>query len=486
MLKTPAYSAKVEPELPPLRTSHLDRARPTLSRKRTIDSVFYSNSSDPPLFSSDDASASIDDYARPRPKRLHTGSWWSSSWQAAPPSQFTPGPKQREFKRNYDSGVWMGSDTSENDLEVSGDTETIGGTLNHAETTIPAELNALNKARRPVQSLALTPQQKEASAIVQQCVESGQESVDLSRLDIKNHLWSVLGPIKHITREPPSSGEFASFEPKLRLYLAQNNLVEIPSEVYTLENLNTLSLRCNNLSRILPAISRLTRLEELNLSSNALHYLPFEILELTDRNLRSLRLLPNPFYVPAMEKQCIADDPFLKGLPGVKECKAVSRVAYYDIRGNLVGGTAPSSSTSSELPERGRRKPFEAADEYERSLSAAPSLYELSIRLCSLYPNPDQLSTCLPEGAPQYMQDALERMAQVKTEGGSRCTVCGKDFIIPRTEWIEWWTGLPNVQSFGIPLLRRGCSWRCLPDVGHVQQNAMACGWKMPTDAENF
>jgi hypothetical protein len=72
-----------------------------------------------------------------------------------------------------------------------------------------------------------------------------------------------------------------------------------------------------------------------------------------------------------------------------------------------------------------------------------------------------------------------------ETEADSRnCTICQQQFVIPRTEWLEWWQiskaqkdrqlasaasplGLmenrrDQIESM-VPLIRRGCSWRCLP-----------------------
>ena len=39
--------------------------------------------------------------------------------------------------------------------------------------------------------------------------------------------------------------------------------------------------------------------------------------------------------------------------------------------------------------------------------------------------------------------------------------MCGTGFIVPRTEWLEWW-----VRHAGepVPFIRRGCSWACFPD----------------------
>ena len=79
------------------------------------------------------------------------------------------------------------------------------------------------------------------------------------------------------------------------------------------------------------------------------------------------------------------------------------------------------------------------------------------------------------------MADAAEK----KESGGSKCTICARSFIIPRTEWIEWWeiakvleinstasAASPlrqmenerDVLESMVPLMRRGCSWLCVPE----------------------
>lgn len=43
---------------------------------------------------------------------------------------------------------------------------------------------------------------------------------------------------------------------------------------------------------------------------------------------------------------------------------------------------------------------------------------------------------------------------------GQKCSVCRKIYVVPRTEWLEWW----SVEGEGgLPFLRRGCSWGCVP-----------------------
>ncbi|MCJ1331326.1 hypothetical protein MMC10_008015 [Thelotrema lepadinum] len=486
-IRLPRHSTRLtlaanEPELPPLSRQPPTQPRPILTRKRTIDSVLYSNSSDPPLFSSDDVSVSLDNYDKPRRKKVYIGSWWSSSQEAAPRDQPSERPKKRAFKRNYDSGIWMGSDEStEVDSEDPGDGEHAGQASPPPKMATSIKRSHMNRILKPTDAPVFSSKQKEAIDTVQQCAENSQENVDLSRLELGVIPWSILEPMRYITREPPSSSDFITLKPKLRLYLAQNNLFDIPAQVFDLEHLTTLSLRCNNIFELSPFISRLEELEDLNLSSNALHYFPYEILSLSSKKLRSLRLEPNPIYEPVIEIKRMGDDPFSRGFPSMfPDCKAISRVAYFDMRGLLVAGSiAPSSSTSAPLPKGEMRWHPEEHERHRQSTSGVSSLYEHALHLSAKWPDTDKLTNLLPDGRPEYMLDGLKRVAASKAAGLPTCAVCKRKYLVHRTEWLEWWTGLPDHKGFGVPLLKRGCSWKCLPSRRMVQYNAMECGWRV-------
>ncbi|MCJ1301381.1 hypothetical protein MMC08_004180 [Hypocenomyce scalaris] len=98
------------PMLPPT-------ARPqllALGRKRTWEDSM-ADSSDPPVFSSDDIHDSAENYTQPRTKRQHQGTWWGEE-----PAQSTEksGSRRRgSFKRTDDSGVWLASDDLEEDQD---------------------------------------------------------------------------------------------------------------------------------------------------------------------------------------------------------------------------------------------------------------------------------------------------------------------------------------------------------------------------------
>ena len=101
------------PTLPPLPSTN---ARP--ARKKHERDEWLASSSDAPLFSSDDLLASSSDLYlnEHRRKRRHRGAWYQeqqvpidSKRQESPPRK----PRSKgPFRRNMDSGVWLGSDES--------------------------------------------------------------------------------------------------------------------------------------------------------------------------------------------------------------------------------------------------------------------------------------------------------------------------------------------------------------------------------------
>lgn len=97
----------------------------------------------------------------------------------------------------------------------------------------------------------------------------------------------------------------------------------------------------------------------------------------------------------------------------------------------------------------------------------------------------------LPEPYPEYFPELLATVVAKKESGATKCTICKRDFIIPRTEWIEWWEIAKCADDKGVtsaasplrqkenerdfvermvPLMRRGCSWLCVPETVTVQE----------------
>ena len=90
-----------------------------------LDTIF-ATSSDPPLFSSDDFPASsAEHYAQPRRKRQHRRTWYEDEEKNSKRTRLsqTGKPGREKFSRNFDSGIWLGSDESV-ESEISGKDET--------------------------------------------------------------------------------------------------------------------------------------------------------------------------------------------------------------------------------------------------------------------------------------------------------------------------------------------------------------------------
>jgi len=187
-----------EIELPPLRSSPHEAA-PTLplstsirlSRKRTLTDYDdeTTTSSDPALFSSDEHAPDAENYlSGKRKKHTYQGSWWDNR-------RVKMGkPKKREFRRNFDSGVFMGSETS--DEALSSDSFGLEDELLRDQQAKQEKRHYSQPSHLvTIESVETTPKAKTASRptvpvvsrehtavcqVVQQALDSGKEDVDLS------------------------------------------------------------------------------------------------------------------------------------------------------------------------------------------------------------------------------------------------------------------------------------------------------------------
>jgi hypothetical protein len=181
-----------QPLLPPLQRAPPDSSRsslPPFPRKRVRqDDVI---SSDPPLFSSDDLPEAAENYASERPKRLRAGPWWTGTDGSKAIGE-RKRRKRGQFKRNLDSGVWMGTEgTEEGSEEELGDEVVQLGILSHnrappqnslfsqLEGTAVEEEQWL-KGSDDLREYANDYTQESAARIIQNCLEQGKEDVDLS------------------------------------------------------------------------------------------------------------------------------------------------------------------------------------------------------------------------------------------------------------------------------------------------------------------
>ncbi|EAL87342.1 hypothetical protein KXW98_002211 [Aspergillus fumigatus] len=466
-------------------------------------------SSDPALFSSDDIPASgLENYNAPVSsgdavgrKRRYRGTWWGET-------VVDPKRKRADFKdkRLVDSGVWMGSDEStaesllpSEDASIWGEdlmrnmqTSTSAGACSERQMGAASSQPA-NSQLRPTVSQPRGPRKVEeprehqlARTIVNDCLEKGQDSVDLSNGNLRALPSGLLRPLQYLTklpsvREPPISEEgYSSLKPFLRLFLAGNALTAVSGEIFELDSLRVLSLRNNKLTEIPPAIRKLTMLQEINLAVNRLRCLPWELLWLIRKgDLKHLMVRPNPllqtndvevtrWYTPD-GSDAASPEEALKAChyegPPPEEAWAPIQVAISPIRRFNMEGIPITDGQSGALPLR-------SSDD---TPSHVPSLREVSLLAFSKSAYCDQISESEMIGYPELMVRLLRQAKGVRNAGGRSCSICHRSFVIPRTEWIEWWdcstyeNGLkrprcPGEQLRPLPFRRFGCSWACVPE----------------------
>ena len=299
----------------------------------------------------------------------------------------------------------------------------------------------------------------------------------------------TLRPLRYHTRIMPKQGKgdrYQTLTPALRLYLSNNLLEEVPGEVFHLKNLEVLSLRSNYLTEILPSIGEFNNLKELNLGSNQLNWLPWELLGLLHANLQKCMIYPNPFFRPVPSTWNYVSRP--KPESGEPYQVASTHIAFLDITGASLRHWPPAPSSLPEhWPEPKADDDFLRPPAGERTKT--PSLLELALRVCKKSPQASQFPFLIPDDSPEHLKHLLQKTWKFKEAGGKSCSICGNEYIIPRTEWIEWWYCIPEqgfrghldncvaLQKMPIPLLRRGCSWACWEE----NANPLIRGWSSAT-----
>ena len=309
-----------------------------------------------------------------------------------------------------------------------------------------------------------------------------------------HHSGRALGEIRNSTIKPlhyltvqehnhfsPSQEAYRPFIPRISLYISNNDLNDLPGEIYKLQNLVNLSPRQNNLTSILPSIINLTNLESLNLSANNLRYLPWEILVLARRGkLTSMAFHPNPFIRPVSAKPGLAlPEGYGRFFPNTGRQVASTSVAYLDITGRLCRGSSPNPAVTKNYVLSAKRQYSSTPPPWSKNPAKTPSLFELALRACSASPDLSRIIHLLPKDAAPHLWHTLKWAQDLQEGGGQLCSVCLKPFVMPRTIWVEWWDGLG---SGHLPFLKRGCSWACVSKPDDVPKEWMNCGWAEAAD----
>ncbi|CAG8175577.1 unnamed protein product [Penicillium salamii] len=475
--------------------SSLDRTR-RLSR---FDDCSSQPSSDPALFSSDDIPASgLENYHATTPgsgrKRRYRGTWWGEQ-------VLDPKRKRGEFKekRNVDSGVWMGSDESSVESMMSSD-PAWGEDLRKSvldpknastpSTPIAPRASATDTEQTPTQvrvlfrGMAESQQHQAARKVVNECLEKGHETIDLGNFQMETIPPGLLKPLQHLTKlpsvseTPVSEDVFTSLTPFLRLYLPNNSLETLPKDLFELEKLMVLSLRNNRLTEIPSSIGRLNNLRSLNLAVNQLEFLPWELLTLMrDGHLVHLTVHPNKFpkmdskkvqWLKRFRDESASPSPLIP--PEVVGAyplhMANGPVTYFNPNGLVIN---PNSSLYNEMQAKAPSK-------------NVPSLRELALRQATKLEYFDQATDEDFSEFPWTLLPAIKKAREVCIAGGQSCSVCGREYVMPCTEWTEWWdvshfemgqdwnwtNESSEIRSRAymlrpLPFRRQGCSLSCVP-----------------------
>lgn len=130
-----------------------------------------SNSSDPAVFSSDD-DPGLDNYVEGRRKKRYVGSWFHQQPASSDSATGEPRPAlrrgKRTLKRDLDSGVWMGSDSTDGDESIM-----------MPEVPTQARLPQLNHAPVRQRNDGTSHQELIAQQRIQECLDAGKEYIDL-------------------------------------------------------------------------------------------------------------------------------------------------------------------------------------------------------------------------------------------------------------------------------------------------------------------
>ncbi|OAP57530.1 hypothetical protein AYL99_08268 [Fonsecaea erecta] len=450
-----------EPDLPPLSRStratdiHAhSRLAPPLVRKRTYSDHDYEPaavSSDPALFSSDETAPGAENYVSgKRKKRTFRGSWWDR--HPAEPGTRTGLREKRQFRRNFDSGIFMGSESEE---PLSSDSVTIeeeflrdvredkDNNVQAGPFTFGLEEGDHIQPRRKHASGAMIQIPKEHEVvceIIKQCLDHGKEDVDLSSLALSSlpaDITSLQTLSKQDELTPGMLHIGTNLEPELRLFLGNNSFTRVPSPIFSLQNLRVLSLRNNNLTYIPSAIGELVNLKSLNIAGNQLSELPTEILDLvTDHALEKLMLNPNPW----LSSDGVTTDWSVISIRAgnLKLCRQHSGV-------------------------------IAKANYFPQDFPQVPTLTELALRQLSRYdPTGDvDFVAYMPPNTPETV---LSQLRALKQQPARRCTACKKAIVLAREEWLEYWVitraspidrGCASARRSAVVPFRRLRCWEC-------------------------
>ncbi|KAF2157105.1 hypothetical protein K461DRAFT_264049 [Myriangium duriaei CBS 260.36] len=466
-------------------------------RKRQL--IEDENLSSDPLFSED---VSEYDESEPRRKRQVRGPWWAHSHGKA---------TGRTGAKFADSGVWLNSESSDDGLLRSMSLERSDRGSCTAMLSLPVQTpdDAPSPGQNP-QAMA----EEYALRMVMSCVEEGKERVDLSEMCLGKLPSEVIRPLHQLIRsiDDPGSDSYAPLAPDLQLYLYKNELEDLPPALWDLENITVLSLRNNLLKELPEAIARLKKLKELNVAGNEIRWLPWELLDFIAGNkgppLR-LTLRPNPILeaiptqpttfpvdssarITERSQSGVASEILLQERAIVSNLMAeielgrgsssqaarshntspvfcaASKIRYFEIDGTIHRDSVeniPSSSLAcfEAKPDRPNKAPGSA--------SRAQSLFEAASRAVRQHLPLMEIATSSYRENFEPIGKIMALCGELKHQHLPSCSVCGRQYLFKRAEWIEYWHcnvngDLKSPHFDFLPFMRRACSWGCAEEAG--------------------
>jgi hypothetical protein len=201
-------------------------------------------------------------------------------------------------------------------------------------------------------------------------------------------------------------------------------------------------------------------------------------LEARSRHLRRGSTTSSPLGLNHPETQAFPHHPHIEsytpGLRLLSRYMGRTPVSYFDQSGALVEGS-PKPPTSND-------DDFATITETDRGAHGIPaswftppnfqatnSLLTMAMNTALHYKDQEDLTIAdvrerIGDPLPSAVETLLEQ-AESNDAGGygalKKCTLCRKDYVVARAEWIEWWC----VQSTKfLPFKVKVCSWACVPE----------------------
>jgi hypothetical protein len=316
---------------------------------------------------------------------------------------------------------------------------------------------------------------------------------------------SAAVPIPLVTKNVP----FESKEPELKLFLSNNELTRLPGAIFNIEHLTVLSLRGNRLEEIPSSIGQLRNLHTLNIASNKLRYLPGSLLKLLhSRQMKDFIYHSNPFICPAKDFEIPPLGKLIIPTWAVALPTAVylarTAVQYLNASGHSVTGeelllAEPYTPLlvcdvleEDGMGQEGSKDDKDEGTQIEDNVDYAatptsssprypegsftgrvPCLVELALRSCYRSSQLLEITRMLDKNQFGPLLTKLLRGMEIqKSEGGRVCCNCSHAFVMPMTQWVEFWdpAAIPTKCAEAVPFLKQGCSWSCLPSKQNVSQ----------------